>query len=134
MPENDPEKRGLRILVVDDNYDAAVTLSLLLELNGHQTSMAHNGLDAVRAATQMRYDAVVLDLGMPIMDGFEAAAVLGQLQPAPLLIAYSAWDDAETRRRTTDLGFSAHLTKPVPLDVLEAALGLAREARSRHPA
>jgi CheY-like chemotaxis protein len=134
MHEDDPDQMNLRILVVDDNYDAALTLSALLELKGHQTGTAHNGLDAVRAATRVRYDAVVLDLGMPVMDGFQAAAVLGQLRPAPVLIAYSAWDDAETRRRTTTLGFSAHLTKPVSLDVLEAALGLACEARSRHPA
>jgi CheY-like chemotaxis protein len=130
MDEDDVDPRNLRILVVDDNHDAAVTLSMLLELRGYQTDTAHNGLDAVRAATQVRYNAVVLDLGMPVMDGFEAAADLGQLRPAPILIAYSAWDDAETRRRTTDLGFSAHLTKPVRLDVLEAALGLAREANS----
>ena len=130
MPEDDPEHGGLRILVVDDNRDAAVTLSALLELRGYQTGTAHNGLDAVRAATRVRYDAVVLDLGMPVMDGFEAAAVLGQLRPAPLLIAHSAWDDAETRRRTAELGFCAHLTKPVQLQVLEAALGLAGKTNS----
>jgi CheY-like chemotaxis protein len=130
MREDDPSQGNLRILVVDDNQDAAFTLSTLLGLKGHQTSTAHNGLDAVRAATQVRYDAVVLDLGMPVMDGFQAAAVLRQLQPAPILIAYSAWDDAETRRRTADLGFSAHLRKPVQLDVLEAALALARGALS----
>ena len=130
MREDDPGEGNLRILVVDDNHDAAFTLSTLLGLKGHQTSTAHNGLDAVRAATRVRYDAVVLDLGMPVMDGFEAAAVLRQLRPAPILIAYSAWDDAETRRRTADLGFSAHLRKPVQLHVLEAALGLAREAIS----
>lgn len=132
MHEYDPEQRDMRILIVDDNRDAADTLSTLLELKGHQTSTAHNGLDAILVATRVRFDAVLLDLGMPVMDGFQAAAVLGQLQPAPILIACSAWDDAETRRRTAGLGFAAHLTKPVPLDVLEAALGLAREARSRH--
>jgi CheY-like chemotaxis protein len=130
MHEEGPEQRDLRILIVDDNHDAAVTLSMLLELKGYQTGTAHNGLDAVRAATRVRYDAVLLDLGMPVMDGFQAAAVLGQLQPAPILIACSAWDDAECRRRTADLGFFAHLTKPVPLHVLVAALGLARETNS----
>lgn len=132
MHEHDPEI-DLRILVVDDNHDAAVMLSTLLELKGHRTATAHNGLDAVQAATRVRYDAVLLDLGMPIMDGFQAAAVLGQLRPKPVLIACTAWDDAEIRRRTASLGFSAHLTKPVPLEALEAALRLARDARSRHP-
>ncbi|HXE47278.1 MAG TPA: response regulator, partial [Ramlibacter sp.] len=106
MHEDDADQRDLRILVVDDNHDAAVTLSALLELMGYQTGTAHNGLEAVRAATRGRYDAVLLDLGMPVMDGFQAAAVLGQLRPAPTLIACTAWDDAETRRRTADLGFS----------------------------
>ena len=128
MHEDDADQRDLRILVVDDNQDAALMLSTLLELMGHQTSTAHNGLEAVRAATRVRYDAVVLDLGMPVMDGFQAAAVLGQLRPVPTLIACTAWDDAETRRRTADLGFAAHLTKPVPLDDLQAALGLARDS------
>jgi CheY-like chemotaxis protein len=134
MHDEDSDPRDLRILVVDDNHDAAFTLSTLLELKGYRTGTAHNGLDAVRAATQVHYDAVLLDLGMPIMDGFQAAAVLGQLRPAPILIACSAWDDDATRRRTADLGFSAHLAKPVPIDALEAALGLAREARSRRRA
>lgn len=128
MREDDADQKDLRILVVDDNHDAAVTLSALLELMGYQTGTAHNGLEAVRAATRSRYDAVLLDLSMPVMDGFQAAAVLGQLRPAPTLIACTAWGDAETRRRTADLGFSAHLTKPVPLDALEAALGLARDS------
>ena len=128
MPADDPDPKGLHILVVDDNHDAAFTLSALLEFAGHRTSMVHNGLDAVEAASRARYDAVVLDLGMPVMDGFEAASVLRQLQPAPVLIACSAWDDVETRRRTAALGFAAHLRKPVPLAVLEAALERARPA------
>jgi CheY-like chemotaxis protein len=119
---NDQHQPGLRILVVDDNHDGASSMSMLLELEGHRTGTAHNGLEAVREATRVRYDAVLLDLGMPVMDGFEAAAVLRQLWPAPALIACSAWDDAETRRRTADLGFSMHLRKPVSVQVLKAAL------------
>lgn len=119
---NDQHPPGLRILVVDDNHDGASTMSILLELEGHRTGTAHNGLEAVREATRVRYDAVLLDLGMPVMDGFEAAAMLRQLWPAPALIACSAWDDAETRRRTADLGFSMHLRKPVSVQVLKAAL------------
>lgn len=91
----EPHHRRLLILVVDDNHDGAVMLSTLLELKGHQTNTVHNGLDAVRAATLAHYDAVLLDLGMPIMDGFEAAAALGQLRPAPVLIACSAWETAK---------------------------------------
>ena len=122
MHNDEQHQRGLRILVVDDNHDAASSMSALLELKGHWTSTAHNGLEAVREATQVRYDAVLLDLDMPIMDGFEAAAMLRQLCPAPALIACSAWDDAETRRRTADVGFSMHLCKPVLFPILTAAL------------
>jgi CheY-like chemotaxis protein len=68
--ENDQHERGLRILVVDDNQDAARSMSMLLELEGHRTGTVHNGLEAVREATRVRYDAVLLDLGMPVMDGF----------------------------------------------------------------
>lgn len=120
----------MRILIVDDNHDAALSMSMLLELEGHQTGVAHDGLAAVQAATRARYDVVLLDLGMPVMNGFQAAALLGQLRPAPRLIACSAWDDVETRKRTAALGFSAHLTKPVPLHVLKAALMPAREPAS----
>lgn len=115
-------QRGLRILVVDDNHDAANSMSTLLEFEGHRTSTVYNGLEAVQEATRVRYDAVLLDLGMPVMDGFEAAALLSRLRPVPALIACSAWDDAATRRRTADLGFSMHLSKPVPFPVLKAAL------------
>jgi CheY-like chemotaxis protein len=125
---------GLRILVVDDNRDAAVSLSTLLELIGHAADVAHNGLEAVRKASRERFDAILLDLGMPVMDGFEAAALLRQLRPAPALIACSAWDDDATRRRTTDLGFRAHLRKPVPFELLRAALGAVQPAASDPPA
>lgn len=119
MQENQP---GLRILVVDDNVDAATTLAMLLEMMGHRTSTAHDGMEAVQVAIREHYDVVLLDLGMPIMDGFQAAVFLRQLEPAPLLIACSAWHDPDSRRRTTELGFSSHLAKPVRLDALEAAL------------
>lgn len=115
-------KRGLRILVVDDNVDAATTLAVLLEMKGHDTGTACNGMEAVEAASRTRYDAVLLDLNMPVMDGFQAAVFLRQLEPAPLLIACSAWNDAGRRARTTELGFSAHLAKPVQLQVLDIAL------------
>jgi CheY-like chemotaxis protein len=117
-------RRRLRILVVDDHHDGAMMLSVLLEFKGYQTNIAHNGPEAVREAAQRHYDAVLLDLSMPVMDGFEAAALLSQQRPAPVLIACSALDDAHTRRRTTELGFAAHLRKPVPLTALETALSL----------
>jgi CheY-like chemotaxis protein len=123
MHEVEAEQTSLRILVVDDNDDAADTLSMLLELAGHQTGTAYNGRDAVAAATRQQYDAVLLDLQMPIMDGFEAAGLLRQLEPAPKLIAYSSMDDSAVRQRTSELGFCAHLCKPAPLPELQRMLG-----------
>jgi CheY-like chemotaxis protein len=108
--------------VVDHNQDAAKSMSMLLELEDHRTGTVHNGLEAVQEATRVRYDAVLHDLEMPIMDGFEAAAALKQLLPAPTLIACSALDDAETRKRTSNLGFSMQLRKPVAYPVLRTAL------------
>jgi CheY-like chemotaxis protein len=119
---NGPEPKRLRILVVDDNADAADIVSALLEFAGHQTATAANGLEAIRRAQAQHYDVVVLDLGMPIMDGFEAAVVLGKMRPAPVLIALSAWDDAAVRQRTTNLGFAAHLRKPAPFEILRTTL------------
>lgn len=133
MHAYDQHRRGLRILVVDDNHDTASSMSTLLELEGHRTSTAHNGLEAVQEATRARYDAVLLDLGMPVMDGFQAAAVLMRLWPAPALIACSAWDDPETRRRTAALGFFLHLGKPVSFQVLKAARGKSRLRRTLAP-
>jgi CheY-like chemotaxis protein len=123
MHEVEADPTSLRILVVDDNDDAADTLSILLEMTGHRTGTAYNGLDAVAEATRERYDAVLLDLQMPIMDGFEAAGLLRQLQPAPKLIAYSSLDDSAVRKRTSELGFCAHLCKPAPLTELQHMLG-----------
>jgi CheY-like chemotaxis protein len=133
MFEDDPEQNPFRILVVDDNVDAAVTLSTLLELEGYQISTAFNGQEAVTAATQDCYHVVLLDLNMPVMDGFEAARALRKLQPAPKLIACSACDDMEARRRTSQLGFSAHLTKPIPVDFLLDTLKQHSRAVSDHP-
>jgi CheY-like chemotaxis protein len=128
MEDGNQGPGGLRILVADDNHDAAAMLALVLELDGHRTCIAHNGADAVREASRRRFDTVLLDLAMPIMDGFDAAGRIGRLRPAPLLIACSAWDDAGTRRRTSEAGFSVHLVKPVRFEVLRAVLKLVRPA------
>ena len=113
---------GLRVLVADDNADAARTLAELLEMEGHWTRVVFDGLQAVGEATRERYDAVVLDLSMPVIDGFEAAALLARLRPAPALIACSAWDDGATRKRTSQLGFVEHLSKPVAMERLQGVL------------
>lgn len=121
--------QGRRILVIDDNMDAADSIAALLHTWGHDTHVAYEGMAAIEAARRYHPDAILLDLGMPGMDGFEVARRLRQepgLQKA-LLIALTGWGQAEDRQRTREAGFDHHLVKPVDPQVLEAMLG--RDAR-----
>ena len=113
MTPSDPQP--LRVLVVDDNPDTAITLAEYLRVFGHDVTVAWNGEDALEAARESRPDAVVLDLGMPCMNGFEAARRLradAALGPATL-IALTGWGSDDDRRRTRAAGFDHHLVKPV---------------------
>jgi CheY-like chemotaxis protein/two-component sensor histidine kinase len=114
--------KGLRILIVDDNRDAAGMLAMLLQFSGHETHMAHDGVEAVEATTKLRPDVIFLDIGLPRLNGYEAARKIReqQGQPSrPLLVALTGWGQDEDRRRSEEAGFDAHLVKPVD----EAALG-----------
>jgi CheY-like chemotaxis protein/two-component sensor histidine kinase len=120
------ERAPLRILVVDDNHDTATSLALLLQLKGHQTRIAEDGLDAVAVAGDFRPDAVLLDIGLPRMDGYEAARRIRQLlsDKRVLLIATTGWGQQTDRERSQAAGFDRHLVKPadpaVVLDLLES--------------
>ena len=115
--------RRRRILVADDNQDSADSMAALLSLSGHETSVVYDGEDAVAAAAQLRPDVVLLDLGMPRLDGHQAAERIRRcLGPSVLLIAVTGWGDEQSRQRTRDAGFDAHLTKPVELPRLLALL------------
>ena len=113
-----------RILVVDDNRDSADTLALWLNHFGHQTFTAYDGLEAVAAAETHRPDFVLLDLGLPKLNGFEAARKI-RLQPwgaSMVLVALTGWGQDEDRRKSTEAGFDAHLVKPVDTDLLTKLL------------
>jgi CheY-like chemotaxis protein len=113
--------QGLRILIVDDNRDAAGMLAMLLKLSGHETHIAHDGVEAVEATTTLQPDVILLDLGLPRLNGYEAARKICEQheQPGrPFLVALTGWGQNEDRRRTEEAGFDAHLIKPVD----EAAL------------
>ena len=113
--------RPLNVLVVDDNPDAADSMALVLRQAGHEARVAWNGEDAVAAAREARPDVVLLDLGMPCMNGFEAARRLreGPGGGPPVLVAVTGWGSEDDRRRTKAAGFAHHLVKPVnPADVL----------------
>lgn len=113
-----------RVLVADDNRMSAQTLAWAMELQGYNVKTCYDGASAVAAADTFHPDVVLLDIGMPVMDGIEAArriranASLGH----PTLIAQTGWGDAQTRQRTADAGFDVHLTKPVDLEKLWALL------------
>jgi signal transduction histidine kinase/CheY-like chemotaxis protein len=113
-----------RILVVDDNEDSAESLSVLLRLNGHLVESAHDGRHAIDVAERFRPDVILLDLGMPGMNGYEVCREIRQ-QPWGgdiLLIAQTGWGQDQDRQRTRDAGFDGHLTKPLDHDRLEEIL------------
>jgi PAS domain S-box-containing protein len=122
-----PALESKRILVVDDNEDAAETLVMLLELNGHKMRTAHNGPDALRIARDFKPDLVFLDIGLPGMNGYEVAE---RVRAEPdlshtVLVALTGWGSEEDKRRSTKAGFDFHLTKPVmaaSLDIIFAQL------------
>jgi CheY-like chemotaxis protein len=118
-----PESKFHRILVVDDNVDSAETMAEILKLWGHEVQTAHDGPAALEAARAHRPDAVLLDLGLPIMDGFETARRLREEGLAKLLVAVTGFGAAEDRRRAAEAGFDTHLTKPVSPDALRRVLG-----------
>ena len=113
-----------RILVVDDNQDAADSLSLMLQLKGHDIRTAQDGLQGVQIAEEYRPDLVLLDIGMPKMNGYEAARHIRQ-QPwgqSMLLVALTGWGHEDDKRRAAEAGFDHHLTKPVEHSRIEALL------------
>jgi PAS domain S-box-containing protein len=121
-----PDAIARRILVVDDNEDAAQALAVLLRISGHDVSTAHGGEAALRLALSLRPDFLLLDLGMPGMDGYEVARRLRQDRGQRLrLIAVSGYGTEADRRRSEAAGFDHHLTKPVNLTALLALLGAA---------
>ena len=113
-----------RILIVDDNRDAAESLAQLLERMGHETMIAYDGPSALTSAEAFRPAVVLLDLGLPGLDGLEVARRI-RAQPwgsDVTLIAATGWGTAEDRRRSREAGFDHHMVKPVDLDELEKVL------------
>jgi two-component system, chemotaxis family, CheB/CheR fusion protein len=124
---------GHRVLIVDDNTDAARTLGMLVETLGeNEVHVANNGSDALRIAEERRPDIVLLDLKMPGMDGYEVARRLRSESWGRdlTLVAVTGWTLEDHKRRSRDAGFDRHLTKPADVDALAAVLSSpARETR-----
>jgi CheY-like chemotaxis protein len=117
--------RPCRVLVVDDNPDSASGMVRLLELQGHQVASAHDGPAAVAAARSFRPDVVLLDIGLPGMDGYQVASALrdDEALSDAVLIAVTGYGQDEDRRRSRAAGFDHHLVKPVDFDALAALIG-----------
>ncbi len=120
--------RPLRVLVVDDNPDVANTLSLLLRTLGHQVCTAYDGPEGLRLAETFRPEAILLDIRLPGMDGYEVARRLRRREEfrQVLLVAVTGLATADDRRQALEAGFDHHLPKPFEPDDLRRVLVLAR--------
>lgn len=114
---------GRKILVVDDNADAAESLAVLLRLRGHEVQVALGGNEALEMADANMPELVFLDIGMPDIDGYEVARRLrSRFNSGMTLVALTGWGTEQDRRRSSDAGFDHHLTKPVELAAVEAVM------------
>jgi CheY-like chemotaxis protein len=112
-----------RILVVDDNRDSADSLALLLRLSGDDVHTVYDGLEAVAAAAQLQPDVILLDIGLPGLNGYDAARQIRERRGRDvLLVALTGWGQEEDRSRSEQAGFDAHLVKPVDYAELTSLL------------
>ena len=115
----DKDDRPLRVLVVDDNHDAADAMVALLEMMGHHAVPAYDGIKALQLASDLAPDLILLDLGLPDMDGFEVARRLRRLvNRTPRLVALTGYGADADKRRTSEAGFNEHVVKPVAPEML----------------
>jgi CheY-like chemotaxis protein len=120
-----PEQRaGLRILVVEDCDDCAVTMAMLLRFFGHDVQIARNGTEALEAVSADKPDVVLLDIGLPGMNGYEVARRLRETRTikTPWIIAVTGYGQAADRQRSAEVGIDLHLLKPIDVHRLEAIL------------
>ncbi|HEY8360984.1 MAG TPA: ATP-binding protein, partial [Ramlibacter sp.] len=117
-------EQRLRVLVVDDNVDAADSLGMLLTGGGHAVCVVHGGRAALDAAAAFRPELVFLDIGLPDLSGYEVATALRRNHPDAGLriVALTGWGNEEAREKSAESGFDLHLTKPVQMDVLRRLL------------
>jgi CheY-like chemotaxis protein len=124
-PHHTPRTTGRkRILIVDDNVDSAESLTLLLDLTGNETRTAYDGLQALEEAASFRPNVILLDIGLPELNGYDVARKIRE-QPwgeTMILVALTGWGQDEDHRRSKEAGFNHHLTKPVDPAALKELL------------
>ena len=115
---------GRHVLVVDDNRDAAESMAEMLKLLGYSVAVAHDGLEAVEAAERVRPDVVLMDVGMPRMNGLDAARRIRELPSGrgAVIVALTGWGQDNDRARSKEAGCDGHLVKPVSLSDLQSLL------------
>ena len=127
-----PPTKGCRVLVADDNVDAAQSLATLLEMSGHEVRLAYDGLSALEAAIAYQPEVVLLDIGLPGLDGYEVAQRIRQQAALKsiMLVALTGYGQESDRQRSQNAGFDHHLVKPADFDKIENLLATVQEKTS----
>jgi CheY-like chemotaxis protein len=125
------ESSPRRILVVDDNVDAATSIAELLRLDGHQVCVVHTANAALDSFHTFHPEVVLLDIGLPDMNGYQVAQRFRNAAAAARIVALTGYGQAEDPQRAWDSGFDAHLVKPVDFDVLRKIIGGGEPERGR---
>jgi signal transduction histidine kinase len=125
------EVEPVKVLIVDDNVDAATSLAMLLQLEGHEVEVAYSSLDALARVGSAKPALVLLDIGLPDIDGYELARRIRllALSPRPRLVALTGYGQAEDKQRAKAAGFDQHLVKPLEFPTLRKTLAALRERR-----
>jgi len=119
-----PALTSRRVLVVDDNVDAATSLAMLLTMTGNETHTANDGLEALELAASLRPEIILLDIGLPKLNGYEVCRRIRRESwgPAITVIALTGWGQKEDVRNSIEAGFDGHMVKPVELSALTKLL------------
>ena len=126
----------LKVLVVDDNRDAAILMGRLLKTLGNDVQVVHDGFAALKAAEEFRPEAVLLDIGLPEMDGYETARLMREIPSCKdiTIIAVTGWGQEEDREKGRRAGFNHHVVKPADSSTLMHLLSEVRGKKSLQPA
>lgn len=128
--QSDPQP--LRILVADDNKDAADAMTVLLEMSGHRVTTVYDGEAALRAVVEERPQLAILDIGMPRMNGYEVATAIRAAITGTVLIAVSGWGNPADVKLAIESGFHQHFTKPVAFADIESIIRNLESSPARH--